>query len=740
MNEKDNLKDNLILKSEEKNKSLPMAKQFFFEDNSNPESIKNSEIYSEYDDEIISEREVNSYRPKKDSINNFIFGTAHKSYSHKNVNNIIGFKFRKSKVFEDDDRKSRESYSATYHKVLNFSKRTHYILYMCNLLSFSINYEAIWRFPYYFIFAEGATFFIPFLIFYFLLGIPILTLESSLGQIFKSWQIGDFLSNTKKYNFSINTIIILVLAISYIITLYFGSLVSQNIHYFFLAFSSKLPWAFQLDIDKLYNLDFYKNRFIIHDSTHQKFDILKLGDINYHKLFSTFVFWLIFYLILIFRMDITKHKFIYRFLCFGPIIIIILIFLACIHPRKGFVQGCIYFLIPKMEKLLTYKPWLCGINQAVFLLMLGNGKNLIFSSTIKENDNVYSRSTLTSLFVLFLGVFCTFFSCIYAGLISEELKLDSINKIPFNNSDLPFLTYLLALGMMKYNRLFSILFLLSLIIIGFQTLYLFVGQTSMFLRKTFNKKLNNYTAPLLLCSVNFILCIPYTRFQGQFFLEWIDKYISFLPIIFVIFYEILYINEKIEINLLLELIANKTGIVLPLYIFYFTKYITPFVLLIMMIFAFVYQYNNKQILIITTLIEWFFLLSPFLIFLIFFLRDWNNDYKNLKKNDDNILKNDIYFNFPKRINERKRTEAIGISFKNPIKKIRNASFSNKKRKEKYILKNDEANLSDEIENNIKKENDDLLYSMDYNSISMSNNNTRKPTIEMEYINKNDKNQ
>ena len=117
--------------------------------------------------------------------------------------------------------------------------------------------------------------------------------------------------------------------------------------------------------------------------------------------------------------------------------------------------------------------------------MLGNGKNLIFSSTIKENDYIYSLSTLTSLLVLFLEVFCTFSSCIYAGLISEELKLDSINEIPFDNSNLPFLTYLLALGMMKYNRFFSILFLFSLI--------------------------------------NFILYIPYTRFQGQFFLEWIDK-------------------------------------------------------------------------------------------------------------------------------------------------------------------------------------------------------------------------
>ena len=53
-----------------------------------------------------------------------------------------------------------------------------------------------------------------------------------------------------------------------------------------------------------------------------------------------------------------------------------------------------------------------------------------------------------------------------------------------------------------------------------------------------------------------------------------------------------------------------------------------------------YQHNNKQNSIIT----------------------------NLKKNDDSILKNNIYINFPKRINERKGTEAFGNSYKNIIKK------------------------------------------------------------------------
>ena len=743
MNEKDNIKENLINKSEEKSKLLPISKQFFFEDYSNTESIKNSEAFSENDDDSKSDKDINSMRHTNNVNNNVnIIRFPNKSYSHKAMNTIIGLKFNKSKIYDEDERKSRESYSATYSKVVNFSKRTHYILYMCNLLSFSINYEAIWRFPYYFIYAEGAAFFLPFFLFYFLLGIPILTLESSLGQIFKTWPVDHFFSRYKKdhrYNFSIMTTKILTLGISYIITLYFGYLVSQNIHYLLLAFSSNLPWAFQLGVDKLYNLDFYKNKFIVHDSTHQNFDILRLGEINYHKLICTFIFWFIFYFLLIFSLDITKHKFIYRFLCFGPIIVIIIIFVACIHPKIGFIQGCIYFLIPKMDKLLSYKPWVCAINQAIFVLMLGNGKNFLFSSTIKENDNVYSRSTMTSLMVLFLGLFCTFFSCIYAGLIAEELNLDNINQIPFNNSNLPFVTYLLALGMMKHNRFFSIIFLLALIIIGFQTLYLFVRNISKFLQQTFDKYLNHYTAPLLLCSINFIFCIPYTKYQGQFFLEWIDKYISFLPIVFIVLYEILLINDKIGINLLLEIISNKTGIVLPLYIFYFTKYITPFVLILMIIFSFFFQYNYKQNAIMTNLLEWILLLSPFIVFLIFFIRDCKNKkYGNFKKLENNILKNEISINFPKRKNERKGTE-MPINIHNSIKKARNPSFNNKTRKLNYILSDEDENLSDEIENTFMKHNDDIRSSVEFNSVNISNNPTRKPTIEMEIINKNEKN-
>ena len=706
----------------------------------NKDSIKSGEILSEIESNRISLKNRNS-----DSALN-LFGNISEttnsnnlSTSHKNLQNIKFYHNYK----EEDRNKSVGGTGMNSSSIMNVSYyfKTHYISYMCNLISHSCGYESIWRFPYYFINAEGAVFFIPFLIFYFLLGIPILTIESALGQIFKSSPNGIFSIIKQKidinYNHSVMTMKIMTLLVSYVITLYFSSLTAQLIHYFLLSFNTILPWSFQLNSDKLYHSSFFKTKFINHDITHQNFDIFRLGVINYHKLFSTFLTWLIFYILIIVNFDRKKHKYINRFLSFFPIIMIFILFILCFHPSKGFKKGCVYFLIPKMGKLLEYRPWICGVNQAIFLLMLGYGKNYLFSSSIKEKDNVYSRATLTSLIILFFGIFCTFFDCIYAGLIAEELNIDSINKIPFNNSNIPFISNLLAIGMMKYNRLFSFLFLLSLIIIGFQSQLIVVRNFSHFIHKFLNKYLTEKTAPIVLCFISFIFCIPFTRFQGQFFLEWIDKYISLIPLVFIVFYEIIFIMKKLGINLLLEIISNKTSIVLPLYIFYFTKYISPVVLIIIMVFAFLYQYQHTLNSTITKIMEWTILISPFIIYLIFLLRDCLSKKSGFNKRNENIIKGGLFIDLPKRKKERKKTEYSVKMLNIPMLKYetgRNSSFTYGFRSTKNILSNSNDNIKTDLEINSIKHNNDNIQNND-NSIIVSERVSRKPTIEMEILHK-----
>ena len=740
MYEKEKMDENLIKKVDDINsvKSLKPSSKNIMDDNFI--SHKNSRKSFEESSEGGGSSNRISIKNRNSEGGNLLFINSDtnslESFSHKNLHKI---KFL-PKIFEEDDGNRSQSGGMNNSKIINDYFKTHNISYICNLLSYSIGFESIWRFPYYFINAEGAVFFIPFLVFYFFLGIPILTIESALGQIFKRSPLDIFSIIREKidinYNYSIMTIKVITLFIAYVITIYFSSITAQCIHYFLLCFEYNLPWSYQLNTDKLYHTPFFKIKFINHDSTHQNFDIFRLGEINYHKLISTFLTWLIFYLLLVSKFDVKKHKYIYRFLCFFPVFMLVIIFITLIHPSKGFKKGCIYFLIPNLKKLLHLKTWIYGINQAIFLLMLGYGKNYLFSSTIKEKDNVYSRSTLTSLIVLILGIFWTFFDCIYAGLIAEELNIDLINNIPFNNSNIPFISNLLAIGLIKHNRIVSILFLLSLIIIGFQSQYLMVKNFSTFIQKISSNYLTPIITPIILCTISFIFCIPFTRFQGQFFLEWIDKYISIIPLVFIVLYEIIFIMRKLGINLLMEIISNKTNIILPLYIFYFTKYITPLVLIAMMAFALIYQYENTQYSTLTKVIEWFFLLGPFIFFILFFIRDFTSQKNNkyINKKDDNILKNDI-FGF-KRKNSRKKTHRYEKALKLPLERSNtkmNSSFTYGYRGNKYMFSDSLNNLKNDVDNKSVMPN----FYLDNNdtSISITENNTRKPTIEMEVLNK-----
>lgn len=753
MFEKDKKNENLI-KNEDKinilqnnihNTNIPINDDYFI---SHKDSLKIGENFSEIESNRISSKNRNSDSGVNLLNNNSITENSNNSnsndinYSHKNLGAFHKIKFKQNYKKEEERNKSEGKNNNSSFMSTSYYFKTHYISYMCNLFSNSIGYESIWRFPYYFINAEGGVFFIPFLLFYFLLGIPILTIESALGQIFKQSPIGIFSIIKEKINIKINnnsimTIKIITFLVSYIIAIYFGSLTAQIIHYFLLCFQSNLPWSYQLNADKLYHSTFFKPKFINHDSTHQNFDIFRLGEINYHRLLSSFLTWIIFYILIILKLDRLKHKYINRFLSFFPITMILIVFIACIHPNKGFKKGCVYFLIPKLGKLLDYRPWICGINQAIFLLMLGYGKNFLFSSSIKVKDNVYTRCTLTSLIILFVGIFCTFFDCIYAGLIAEELNLDSINKIPFNNSDIPFLTNLLAIGMKKYNRLFSILFLFSLIIIGFQSQLLIINNFCVFIQNSFHKYLTDKTAPAIFCFISFILSIPFTRFQGQFFLEWIDKYITLVPLIFIVFYEIIFIMKKLGINLLLEIISNKTNIVLPLYIFYFTKYITPIILIILMGLSFLYQYQNTQYSTLTKVIEWTILISPFLIFLIFLFKDCLNRKNIVPKDLENILREEVFSEFPKRKSQRKKTEySAHAKIPIPENKLRITSSFNLGRRTKNPLSssNEDFNL---LVVNSNHPSNDLLFNID-NSIIASERETRKTTIEMEMLNNKNK--
>lgn len=98
-----------------------------------------------------------------------------------------------------------------------------------------------WRFPYLCFKHGGGLFFVPYLICLFLLGLPMLMLEFSLGQKFQRGDIGVF----RGIHPRLAGIGMASVFCAYAITFYYTVVIGWACVYFFVGFKSPLPWSAQ---------------------------------------------------------------------------------------------------------------------------------------------------------------------------------------------------------------------------------------------------------------------------------------------------------------------------------------------------------------------------------------------------------------------------------------------------------------------------------------------------------------
>jgi hypothetical protein len=98
-----------------------------------------------------------------------------------------------------------------------------------------------WRFPYLCFKHGGGLFFVPYLVCLFLLGLPMLMLEFSLGQKFQRGDIGVF----RGIHPRLAGIGMASVFCAFAITFYYTVVIGWAVVYFFVSFKSPLPWSTQ---------------------------------------------------------------------------------------------------------------------------------------------------------------------------------------------------------------------------------------------------------------------------------------------------------------------------------------------------------------------------------------------------------------------------------------------------------------------------------------------------------------
>lgn len=103
----------------------------------------------------------------------------------------------------------------------------------------AVGFGNVWRFPALAADYGGGAFFIPYLMALFLIGIPLLILEISLGQYYQTGDVGVFGSFHRRWR----GVGVASVACAYMVVTYYSVLIAWVIRAFFDSFGDSDPWA-----------------------------------------------------------------------------------------------------------------------------------------------------------------------------------------------------------------------------------------------------------------------------------------------------------------------------------------------------------------------------------------------------------------------------------------------------------------------------------------------------------------
>uniref|UniRef100_A0AAY4D7H4 Transporter n=1 Tax=Denticeps clupeoides TaxID=299321 RepID=A0AAY4D7H4_9TELE len=116
--------------------------------------------------------------------------------------------------------------------------------YMLTCVGFCVGLGNVWRFPYLCQSHGGGAFMIPFLILLVLEGIPLLHLEFAIGQRLRNGSVGVW----RSINPYLTGLGIASMLVSFVVGLYYNTIMAWVMWYFFNSFQDPLPWS-QCPID-----------------------------------------------------------------------------------------------------------------------------------------------------------------------------------------------------------------------------------------------------------------------------------------------------------------------------------------------------------------------------------------------------------------------------------------------------------------------------------------------------------
>ncbi|XP_021182838.3 sodium- and chloride-dependent glycine transporter 1 [Helicoverpa armigera] len=388
--------------------------------------------------------------------------------------------------------------------------------YLLSCLGYAVGIGNIWRFPYLCYRNGGGAFLIPYFLTLVICGIPLVYLETTLGQFASAGCISVFNLNPLFKGAGYAVVILNVIAV-----VYFSSIMSYPVLYMYHSMSSPLPWQScgnSWNTDKCTeisgNSSFFssngtittpEDEFFHHRLLRMSPSINQIGGIVWPVFWCNVICWIIVYLCICNGVK-SVGKIVYFTVIF-PYVVLTALFIRGV-TLPGAWKGILFYILPDWGQLKKPKVWADAATQIFYSLGPGWGGLVSMASFNKFHYKNLRSSVIIPLVNSGTSIWAGFVVFSVLGFAAERSGVP-VGEVATAGPGLAFVTYPAAVTMMPAPNLWAVTFFVMLFFLGIDSMFVTIesiiaGIVDEFPACRARKKLITFLTCLVLFSLSII--------------------------------------------------------------------------------------------------------------------------------------------------------------------------------------------------------------------------------------------
>ncbi|XP_022103056.1 sodium- and chloride-dependent glycine transporter 1-like [Acanthaster planci] len=468
--------------------------------------------------------------------------------------------------------------------------------FILSSVGYAVGLGNVWRFPYLCYKNGGGAFLIPYTLMLLAAGLPMFVTELGFGQFASRgcvsvWTISPLFKGLGYC----------MCVLSGLVAIYYNVVITYTIFYLFSSFTSVLPWS---DCNRPWNtpnctvskangtnVTVFLNtstrpslEYWDHQCLGRSEGLEHMGPVRWQLALCLLLAWTVVFFCIC-RGVKSSGKVVYFTATFPYVVLVILLIRGATLP--GSLQGVIYYIEPKFDKLLNARVWKDAAVQIFYSLGAAWGGLHTLASYNKFNNNFKRDGMIIAFINCGTSVFAGFVIFSVIGFMSFDSGLP-IEVVADTGPGLAFVAYPEALARMPAAPFWSILFFFMLFTLGldseFVTMETLITAVCDEL-KYYYKDIYRWKTPitLCLCVIFFLLGLPMTTGGGIYLLTLMDEYCAGFSLLLIAFTECIVISYVYGIKKFMRDMSVMVPSGLGIYWKFCLMFLTPLIVFLIFI-------------------------------------------------------------------------------------------------------------------------------------------------------------